>query len=599
MTDIAELGFKVDTSGLSSAVSEENKLIATSKKLETAESTLTSANKKLDTTNKNLAASTDAVEREAKQAAAAQNAAAVATSKANVQANTFVSNTKKAGAASGNATYKIGQLGLQAQDVAVQLEAGTNAGRVFTQQFGQIASVFGPAGAIVGAIGVTVGAIAGPLISTLFSAENATEDLLEKVRDLTDEYKRATYEQKQLARDDISKRIAEETKIRDEAKTKLKEYIAEEKELLRVQGGIGLRATELSRLINEQTAIVQTSSQAIKKYKDEQEDVGGVERGRVENVKTLIAALGDELATITMSEEALLKRQFTQAGATEAEINAALAIQKTIDAEKEKAKVIEENAKLEQELEKVETQQADPAARAAIAFENRNKIIQDANDRGLIDQAKYDQLRIDNANKLQSELVSIEEKTQKQKNEILTAGEEAALSSAGSLFGNLASIAAEGGEKQFQAYKNLASAQAAIAAALASIKALAEGGPLGPALAVSIGAVAAVQIAKIQGQEYQARVAGGQVQAGGQYLVGENGPELLQIGSQGGNITPNHAMNSNTQTTQQIFQISAGVAGTVRAEIMSMLPMFKQLAVSSAAQNTRNGGQMAKAVGLR
>ncbi len=35
---------------------------------------------------------------------------------------------------------------------------------------------------------------------------------------------------------------------------------------------------------------------------------------------------------------------------------------------------------------------------------------------------------------------------------------------------------------------------------------------------------------------------GGPVSAGGTYLVGEQGPELLTLGARGGYVTPNHAL---------------------------------------------------------
>jgi phage-related minor tail protein len=38
------------------------------------------------------------------------------------------------------------------------------------------------------------------------------------------------------------------------------------------------------------------------------------------------------------------------------------------------------------------------------------------------------------------------------------------------------------------------------------------------------------------------RAMGGPVSAGGAYLVGENGPEVLQMGGAGGNVVPNHAL---------------------------------------------------------
>jgi hypothetical protein len=41
------------------------------------------------------------------------------------------------------------------------------------------------------------------------------------------------------------------------------------------------------------------------------------------------------------------------------------------------------------------------------------------------------------------------------------------------------------------------------------------------------------------------RAMGGPVSAGGSYLVGENGPEVLQMGSAGGNIVPNHALGGS------------------------------------------------------
>ena len=42
------------------------------------------------------------------------------------------------------------------------------------------------------------------------------------------------------------------------------------------------------------------------------------------------------------------------------------------------------------------------------------------------------------------------------------------------------------------------------------------------------------------------RAAGGPVTAGGTYLVGERGPELLTMGARSGYITPNGAMGGNT-----------------------------------------------------
>lgn len=50
-----------------------------------------------------------------------------------------------------------------------------------------------------------------------------------------------------------------------------------------------------------------------------------------------------------------------------------------------------------------------------------------------------------------------------------------------------------------------------------------------------------------------ARAAGGPVAAGEAYLVGEKGPEILQMGSTGGHVVPNHALGGTTNNTINIY----------------------------------------------
>ena len=77
----------------------------------------------------------------------------------------------------------FGQLGHQIQDVAVQLQMGQNAMLVFSQQGSQIASLFGPGGAVAGGIMAVGGAIAMALIPTLFDSKDAMEELETATRD--------------------------------------------------------------------------------------------------------------------------------------------------------------------------------------------------------------------------------------------------------------------------------------------------------------------------------------------------------------------------------------------------------------------------------
>lgn len=115
--DIATIGFRADTKGLVQAKKALNDVTSASYKADRA---------------------TDAL------AAAQKSAAKSATDQA--AAN------KVAAGGMRNLRGIAQQFGWQMQDVAVQLQAGTNAMTVFTQQGSQMAAAFGPTGAIVGAV---------------------------------------------------------------------------------------------------------------------------------------------------------------------------------------------------------------------------------------------------------------------------------------------------------------------------------------------------------------------------------------------------------------------------------------------------------------
>ena len=53
------------------------------------------------------------------------------------------------------------------------------------------------------------------------------------------------------------------------------------------------------------------------------------------------------------------------------------------------------------------------------------------------------------------------------------------------------------------------------------------------------------------------RASGGPVSAGGAYLVGERGPEILQMGSKGGNIIPNNAIGGGGVTNVVTVNVDA------------------------------------------
>jgi hypothetical protein len=94
-------------------------------------------------------------------------------------------------------TNTTGQLSVQLQDVAVQAQMGTDGIRILAQQGPQIASIFGPSGAVVGAL-IAVGAIiAGPFIKSFMQANEEIDKTTKKLDQLKDKIYELSEVQKQ------------------------------------------------------------------------------------------------------------------------------------------------------------------------------------------------------------------------------------------------------------------------------------------------------------------------------------------------------------------------------------------------------------------
>lgn len=70
------------------------------------------------------------------------------------------------------------------------------------------------------------------------------------------------------------------------------------------------------------------------------------------------------------------------------------------------------------------------------------------------------------------------------------------------------------------------------------------GTPAGIAFAAIAGAAMGAQAAAVASQNFTPRAVGGDVFPGGSYLVGEHGPEILNMGSARGSITTNTELKS-------------------------------------------------------
>ena len=108
---------------------------------------------------------------------------------------------------------------------------------------------------------------------------------------------------------------------------------------------------------------------------------------------------------------------------------------------------------------------------------------------------------------------------------------------------------AQNNKKAFEIAKALDTAEAIMSTAKGVAKAIGSGNFI---LAGIIGALGAVQVAKIQSTQYQGRALGGPVRSGNQYMVGEQGPEMF-VPNQSGNIVANKDLGRATTVNVNVY----------------------------------------------
>jgi len=284
-----------------------------------------------------------------------------------------------------------------------------------------------------------------------------------------------------------------------------------------------------------------------------------------------------------------LKYELAAKGATEAEIERAVAIQRTINAEQERiaaeeqarkdAEAAERQRQQDYEAEQKERLQAEEAAwqemlqRKAEAEEAANaqrlerqaqqeQAVRDLEREGLLNREtdEYDsyQNRLELLKQHQQNKLITEQQYNEAKRNL---DDQARQASMESLRTGLTALG-QYNEEAFKIAKGLNIANAIMNTYTGATKALATyPPPFNFIAAAGVVASGLAQVAQIRSQTYQGRALGGQVRAGESYVVGERGPEVLTMGSSG-SITPNESLRggqtggTSNNTTNVTFQIS-------------------------------------------
>jgi len=86
------------------------------------------------------------------------------------------------------------------------------------------------------------------------------------------------------------------------------------------------------------------------------------------------------------------------------------------------------------------------------------------------------------------------------------------------------------------------------------------------------------------------RANGGPVSAGGAFVVGEKGPELLQMGSRGGNIIPNKDIGGTTNIVNISVDASGSSVSGSQTEGQALGQLIASVVQTTIVQEQRAGG---------
>lgn len=494
--------------------------------------------------------------------------------------------TTGASRALGSMGPRAANVSYQLQDMVVQAQSGVNAFTILAQQGSQLASAFGPGGAVIGAIVALSSALGG----VLYTALSDTNEELETLEDRVD----------RVVGRSISVRVREINGLIAEQESRINQLRGNISKIdnlgeytpNNIYASPDERAAEKARI--EQLRADNRLKQ-VQALTDAEERLVNL-RTRRRELESDDRGYSDRLSP---NDDPLIQRVKAEERAQQ------LIWEMEQEAKRKRDKLRQDEAReiiqLERQVAQIKHGALSPEDQERARHEKQMNVLEMYYKRRMNDLSGFHAAAEAEKQRHEQAMQDITQDGVDQQGQILSTKAQTALGATSQLFGNMAALYAEGGKDTFDEYKFFASAQAGIAAALAATQALAvPPPPLGMALATSIGALAAVQIAKIQSMEYQGRAIGGQVLGGQSYIVGERGPELLTMGGNG-HITPNHQLGGSAQPIEitQVFQVSTGVVGTVRAEIMRMAPAIAEMTKTSVQQAINQGGPMARAVGVR
>ena len=546
-------------------------------------------------------------------------------------------NTKKVGkAAKGtvapmkNMRAQAQQASYQLQDIAVQAQMGTSAFTIIGQQGSQLASVFGPAGAVTGAL-IAFGAIIGGFLwDSMNKSGDAAEDLAARMETLADRFDNATRAQKSFLKAEAAKTISEnkeEIKSLNEEMAKLnnnkfdlseifsgdltyQERVDKTNELVAKIDELNIANKETAESVDgtsdktaayvlkltEQADVLRLNAKQLAQYKIDQLGATGADATAIHEKSRLIFLYEKE-------QEALKEaaRQKTKDEAEAKRLDAAKirsAAKDKTEADRKAKQLVTDKANAENRLLQIAQSGMDEAELLKSINDEKGKVLADDYTKGLIDEEQF--------------LIAAQQLNEKySKDKLLLKEAEAqaeldikmqVVTGLSGIAGQLSGLAAEGSKEAkvlFAVQKALAIAQIIVAteqaAALASVFTAGLGPVAWLASREGVRAIGYASAGIVAGTAIAGgRALGGQVRGGESYLVGERGPELLTMGSSGRIATNENlkkAVGSESGQAQANVSVNFSIQANDTAGFDRLLNSRRGQIVSMINQAVNNRGR--------
>lgn len=457
--------------------------------------------------------------------------------------NNIVRSSKKTSNAMGGIGRSAGMAGVQVQQLVGQIQGGQNVFNALSAQAADLGIVLGAP--LIGSIAGLSAALAGVLLPSLFDTENKTQDLIDKLRDLS--------ETKILSKEQAALLAQEERKLAEEKRALKKaaeDEIKEQNRLIDVmrdslQRNVDSQAAydNFTRSIREAKEEIVVQQAAVKTLSDELDEsnvrldyYNSLVNESVKQTKDqqnavlgLVSAIENQADSIGKTSREIALQEATQRGATDAQIEAIntafdaieaeekrkaafVESQRAIikaekDAQKERASIAKQKAALEAEsqqrisnVEKIRASLATESELRDQKFASDLESLRAALENQELTKAEYDALELARVQAHADALVAIEQnaanrRTSIEQNHIkvVESFRNAALRNSANLLDVFAGESKLAAIASVAINKGLALAQNTQNTLVAQTRALAELGPIaGPPVAAKIGAYGAI-----------------------------------------------------------------------------------------------------------